>query len=678
MSADARAVFLSCASQDAEVARVIAEALRAAGVEVWFDQRELVGGDAWDAKIRGRIASCALFVPIISANTQARTEGYFRLEWKLAEDRSHLVARGIPFIVPLVIDATTQRGALVPEAFLAVQWTRVPTGEPTPDLVAHLRRLLGSRARGAGEVSAPDAPVMVATHPAKSPRRSLRRFVLASSAGLLLVVIGVLLIMGQRKLAPDRAGNVLAGNKASVSAEPVLKSIAVLPFVNLGADKADEYLGDGMTEELLHVLAKVKGLRVPGRTSSFAFKGRMEEGIFRKVGEQLNVGTVLEGSVRKAGDKLRITVQLINVADGYHLWSETYDRDLSDILAVQSDVAQRVVQALQVKLGLEETRALAKPGTQNADAHRLYLQGRHHFARGTQEAWASAIESFKQAIAMDPDYALAYCGIADTYNWMGISVMPGREAWAIGTEWARKALALDPALADAHLSLGIAISSAHDWRGGESAMLRAIELNPNLAFAHDQLAWLCWVLGRPEEAAIRIRKAVELDPLSPIFSTDVAAISYFARRYDEGIAQATRTLALHPGFAVAHVVRGWSRLAKGDAAGAAEDYARARALDDVPWYIGVHGGALAMAGERSKAEAILRELVELSKRRYINPGAFAAVYLGLDDKAKTLDWLERAYEEQDGVCWNLKVDPIYDPLRAEPRFQALIKKLRFD
>ena len=263
----------------------------------------------------------------------------------------------------------------------------------------------------------------------------------------------------------------------------------MLPFVNMSADKNDEYLSDGMTEELLNVLTKVKGLRVPGRSSSFAFKGKTEDDIFRKVGEQLHVNAVLEGSVRKAGDKLRITAQLINVADGFHLWSETYDGDMKDILAMQSDVAQRVVEALQVQLGVDEARALTKKPTENAEAYRLYLLGRYHFAKFTRIGWTNAIHYFEQALQVDPNYALAYCGLADTYGWAGGQIVPGKEAWAKEKELAHKALALDPNLAEAHLSHGTALFSALDLDASEKELDRAVELNPNLALAYDQYGW---------------------------------------------------------------------------------------------------------------------------------------------------------------------------------------------
>src|SRR5438132_6704786 len=248
------------------------------------------------------------------------------------------------------------------------------------------------------------------------------------------------------------AFQLLRSSRSTITATADAKSIAVLPFVNMSADKNDEYLSDGMTEELINVLSKVPGLRVPGRTSCFAFKGKNEEDIFRKIGDQLRVGTVLEGSVRKAGDQLRVTAQLINVSDGYHLWSKDYDGDVKDILNFQSNVAEQVVQALQVKLGGEGTRLLAKKPTENPEAHRLYLLGRYEFAKYTQTGWNNAIRYYEQALRIDPEFALAYCGLADNYAYMGSVVMPEKEAIAKEKEFAQKALELDPELAEAHMS----------------------------------------------------------------------------------------------------------------------------------------------------------------------------------------------------------------------------------
>ncbi|MBI3415603.1 MAG: hypothetical protein HY043_09845 [Verrucomicrobia bacterium] len=505
---------------------------------------------------------------------------------------------------------------------------------------------------------------------------------LAAAVAVVLLAIGIgWWLVHQSGSATKQVASSPSASPLPAAVAPVVadqKSIAVLPFVNMSADKADEYLSDGMTEELLNVLTKVKGLRVPGRSSSFAFKGKNEEGIFRKVGEQLHVSAVLEGSVRKAGNQLRITAQLINVADGFHLWSETYDRDMTNIFAIQSDIAERVALALKVQLGVEETRALAKKPTENTEAYRLYLLGRYHFAKFTQEGWTNAMHSYNQALKLDPGYALAYCGLADTYGWMGGFVMQGKSAWAEEKRLAQKALALDPDLADAHLSLFIALAAAFDWQGGENEIKRALELNPNLAFAHDQYAWLLTVYGRFDEAIANGQKAVELDSLSPLMNVDLGWQLQQARRYGESIAQLRKTLELDSNNANVHHWLAWSLLLKGESVSAIADFQKAKVLDDLPWYEGSLGYAYAISGNRTKAEQILRDVEDLARRRYVAPGVRMAVYLGLGEKDRALDWLEKCYDEQDTYCWYLKVDPLYDSVRKEPRFQALLKKVGLD
>src|SRR5213595_3234230 len=453
------------------------------------------------------------------------------------------------------------------------------------------------------------------------------------------------------------------------------KSVAVLPFVNMSADKDNEYLSEGMTEELINALAKVPGLRVPGRTSCFAFKGKSEADIFRKVGDQLQVNTVLEGSIRKAGEKLRVTAQLINVSDGYHLWSEDYDGEVGDIFTFQSNVAQRVVEALQIKLGVEAARAVAKKPTENPEAHRLYLLGRYEFGKYTEAGWTSSIRYYEQALKLDPNYALAYCGIADTYAYMGGVVMPSKQAVAKEKEFAQKALELDPELPEAHLSLACAFGGVFDWRNAQIEFDRAIELNPNLSWAYEIYAWFLGGLGRLDEAIAKDKKAIELDPLNSFFQSALAYFLYHTRRYDDAIVQIKKTLELDPASTLGRHLLGCCLLWKGDTAGAIAEFQRTKIIVTGAWYQGLLGYAYAISGDRPKAEQMLRELEEMAKRQYVNSSAFAAIYLGLGEKEKALNWLDVAYENQESACWLLKVDPIYDSVRNEPRFRALIQKV---
>ncbi|HAB16106.1 MAG TPA: hypothetical protein DCE44_06620, partial [Verrucomicrobiales bacterium] len=503
-----------------------------------------------------------------------------------------------------------------------------------------------------------------------------------------LVAVGLILALALGGLgwwlfrSPGQAAKQAANPPTNPPGSPVTateqKSIAVLPFVNMSPDKNDEYLSDGMTVVLIDKLGNVPGLRVPGRSSCFAFKGRTEEDILRKVGDQLRVSTVLEGDVLKIGDKLRITARLINVADGSVLWSQPYDGDMKDILDFQSSVAQRVVQVLRLKLGVEAARAFTKVPTENPEAHRLYLLGRYHFGKNTEASLTNAMQYFTRALQLDPSYALAYCGLADCYGWLGGNLLSGKEAWANEKELAQKALALDPNLADAHLSLGMALASAFDWKGGEQEMKRALELNPGLALAYDQSAWIQATFGRFEEAIANTRKAIELDPLSLLFNTHLGWQLSHARRYDEAMAQLRKTLELEPHYANAHFEMGWCYLGKGDTAGALAAFQRAKSLDSPPWFDGALAYAYARAGNRAQAEQVVRDWADRAKQRYLSPSLRMHLHLGLGDKDKALDWLEKCYEEQDGDCWSLKTWQIYDPLRTEPRFQALLEKVGLD
>jgi adenylate cyclase len=476
-------------------------------------------------------------------------------------------------------------------------------------------------------------------------------------------------------LYDDEAGNPELPQKLRQVKVDRPKSVAVLPFVNMSAEKGDEYLSDGMTEELINALARVPGLRVPGRTSCFAFKGKTDANIFRTVGDQLQVTTVLEGSVRKAGEKLRVTAQLINVSDGYHLWSKDYDGNIKDIFNFQSNVAEQVVQALKVELGTDAARALSKKPTENSEAHRLYLLGRYEFVKYTQAGWNNAIRYYEEALKFDPNYALPYCGMADNYVYMGSVVMAGREANAKVKMFAQKAVELDPELAEARVSFGNALIATYDWRKALKEYNCALELNPNLAFAYELQAWTVNGLRRFDEAIAKVKKSIDLDPLNPFYQWALSFFLYWPGRYDEAIAQAKKSLEMDPNSAISHVLLGLSFLKKGNTSGAIAELENAKTPNPGAWYQGYLGYTYAISGDRRKAEQSLRELEELAKRQYVSSTALANIYLGLGQKEKCLDWLETAYEEQDSACWYLNIDEIYDNIRSEPRFQALVKKI---
>ena len=373
-----KAVFLSYASQDADAAKRICEALRQGGIEVWLDQSELRGGDAWDQQIRQQIRDCALFIAIISINTASRHEGYFRLEWDLADQRTHKIARNRPFIVPVCLDATPNAGADVPESFQRVQWTRLPGGETPAAFVERVSRLLSPVEHSPIAQAAPTGSV-AGQPPAAQQSRRPRSIALLIALVLLLAggyaALDKLVLSKHAAPAATPPAHAMA---AKLSADPD-KSIAVLPFVDMSEKKDQEYFSDGLSEELIDLLAKTQGLDVIARTSSFYFKGKQVT--IGEIAKTLHVANVMEGSVRKSGNTIRVTAQLIRASDGVHIWSETYDRDLKDVFKVQDEIALGVVQKL--KLTLLSAATAVSVRTVNAEAHGLYLQGRYFKDRDT-------------------------------------------------------------------------------------------------------------------------------------------------------------------------------------------------------------------------------------------------------------------------------------------------------
>jgi TolB-like protein len=462
-----RAVFLSYASQDAEAAQRLCTALRAAGVEVWFDQSELRGGDAWDALIRRQIKGCYLFVPIISANTQSREEGYFRREWNLAVARTLDMAGGRAFVLPIIIDSTPDSHAIVPEKFREFQWTRLPAGGNTNGFVKDICRLLLLEAMApvattVWQSALPTSSVLAAS--TRSIPRTTRSFVPWIVGGLLSLVLGYLVVhefvMSKRSVPAAEA----PGTAAAPAFNPPPHSIAVLPFTNISGDKEQDYFSDGLSEELLNSLARINELQVAARTSSFSFRG--EHADLATIAHKLNVASVLEGSVRRSGQTIRVTAQLNNAVTGYHLWSQTYDRDLGDVLKLQTDIANAVAGALKIRLFGDVASRVEIGGTRSPAAFDAYLRASNayrHFgpvnlAAGglNEEGLQSAIAGYTDAIHADPDYALGYAGRSLAFADFARALVTGP---GVGDNLnraqsdARRSIALAPDLADSHLAL---------------------------------------------------------------------------------------------------------------------------------------------------------------------------------------------------------------------------------
>jgi len=464
---------------------------------------------------------------------------------------------------------------------------------------------------------------------------------------------------------------------SSVAATITNKSIAVLPFENLSEDKSNAYFAEGVQDEILTRLAGVADLKVISRTSTQHLKSTPEN--LPAIAKQLGVLNVLEGSVQKAGEQVRVNVQLINALTDAHLWADTYDRKLTDIFAVESEIAKTIAETLQAKLTGPEQRAIAARPTENAEAHQLYLKGRFFWNKRTGNDLRKSIDYFQQAIAADPNYALAYAGVADAYVFLpGYTAGAPRDCYPKAMAEAKKALELDNTLAEAHTTLALALwYYGFDFAQANREFQRAIELNPNYATGHQQYGNnTLSALGRFEEAISEGKRAVELDPLALVINADLGMNYYYARRYDEAITQLRKTLEMDPGYYYAHVNLGEVFSAKRAFDEAIAEYQKARALNDDPFVLGLLGNAYASLGNKTEALKILEQLKVMSRQRYVSLYSFAIVYLALGDKAEALRWLEQCYQDRAGadIGW-IRVDSLVDPLRGDSRFEALAEKI---
>jgi len=625
-----KAVFLSYASQDAEAAARICKALRAAGVEVWFDQSSLRGGDAWDASIRRQVKECAVFMPIISANTDTRTEGYFRLEWRLAVDRSLLMSDDHLFLLPVVIDDTPEPTARVPDRFRERQWSRLPTGACSSAFVEWVAQLVSGR-------------------------------------------------------APSRATGSPAAQISGAMAPPAkTPSIAVLPLLNISRDEEGEYFADGLAEELLNVLASIPGLRVASRTSSFSFKGTNTD--LAIIAGKLNVATLLQGSVRKAGKRVRITAQLIRVADNSHLWSKTYDRELDDIFEVQDDIAQSVVKELRTALmgsdagatASAEARADVKAAivgrTENTKAYELYLQARFFAEKMTEAEGARSIALYEQALALDSEFAQAWAGLSAalllrTGNGLAASYAVGYEA---ARNAASRALAIAPGLAEAHACLGqVSIMFDWDWKAAEDEFRRALTVAPGNADVLMAAGLLATTLGREEESIRLLREATALDPLRAPLRFWLGFTYYIFGRYEEAEREARTLLETNPSQGRAYGLLSYVRLQQGRAAEALQFAER----ESTTW-TRLTAQALAehSLGNPAGSERALSGLIA----EFDIDAAFqiAEIHAWRGDNDRAFEWLERAYKHRDPGLAAWTADPLLHRLRGDRRWAALLEKMR--
>ncbi len=627
MSDPARAVFVSYASEDSPAASKICDALRAAGVEVWFDKNDLRGGDAWDTKIRQQVRECALFIPVISANTQARTEGYFRREWNLAAARILDMAKGKPFLLPVAIDSTKDGEALVPDEFLHVQWTRVANERTLPALVQRVCRLLGQET-----VAAPEWPAAPAVSTGTRPQFS------------------------------D-------------------KSLAVLAFANLSDDKENEHFSDGISEELINVLAKVPGLRVSARTSAFSFKGRQVP--ISEFASQLGVAYVVEGSVRRVGNRVRIAAQLINAADGCHLWSDKYDRGVEDIFAVQDEIAAVIMKELRAAImgsqgdgtagGLgTEAQTAARGRTQNVEAYGLFFKGRQHLARLSREDFKLGIGCLQHAITLDPTFALAWAELARAYQMMS---QYGYQSYSLGFTLSRavaqRALALEPQLAEAHAALGqVYLKFDWDWPAAAEANRHALALSGGDYTIVTGAVWQALTLGQIDEAIRLGRRAVELDPLNSEAHFVLGYAYFFGDRLDEAEKEMRRMIKVSPAAAWGHCFLSIFYLLQGRV----DDAVTALAQENVEMS-GLTGQAFVRfaEGQREESDEALRQLAGKYAAMLSYQIAEIHAYRGEPDEA--FEWLERAQVQRDPGMSRIRQNPLLRNLHADPRWSALLKKM---
>jgi TolB-like protein len=666
-STPAGVVFLSYASQDADAAQRICNALRTAGIEVWFDQSELRGGEAWNRHIQRQIHQCALFIAVISQHTEQRSEGYFRREWRLAVERTRDMADDQAFLLPIVIDGTREDRARVPDRFREFQWLRLPAGDMPPDAVQRIKRLLLSagpiESTTPGEIARSQVDALDAASPGVAARgQRLRQMWPALVVTLVVLISGGYLLRESLQLA-----------KHSPPASPSEElSIAVLPFIDLSEKHDQEYFADGVAEEILDLLAKVPKLRVIARTSSFSFKNKADD--IPTIAGKLRVADILQGSVRTSGDRIRISTQLIRADSGAQVWSEAYDRTVTDVFEVQDDIARNVLRSLQAAL-LPRVHNRSS-STANPQAYSLYLQGKYLRSRLDVAGTRQAIESLGQATGLDSGYAAAWTELAFSYFQLGYFFESGSSV-ADSMERARvavqRALALDPTMALAHVVLAnIKMDYDFDFAGASAEYAAAERADPEFSYGNWVTLYKGCLAGRCLDDFIATQsRRVDRDPVNPECYTDRGTVYLLSGRFDDAERDFQHALELSPSNVFAHLglASVWIDREKPEKALQEAELITAEASK-----LTVRVIALDQLSRQAEADEALRVL--MTRFAYGWAYRVAEVYGKRGNTREAVNWLERAYRQRDGGLALAKIDPWFTPIRGSAAYQEFLRKIK--
>jgi TolB-like protein/tetratricopeptide (TPR) repeat protein len=589
---------------------------------VWLDQSELRGGDVWDQKIRRQIRECAIFIPIISASSQARLEGYFRLEWRLADQRTHLMAKSRAFLLPVCIDDTLESAAEVPESFLAVQWLRLPAGGSLAELTDRLSALL------AGDLSA-------GSHQSRSGPGASSQSVRSGTATPLQV----------RQ-----------------------KTIAVLPFDDLSGKKDQEYFADGIAEEILNLMSRVPGLRVIGRTSSFRFRGKSDD--LGSIATQLGAGFVVEGSVRQSGSRVRVSARLVDTADGVQRWSNSYERDISDVLTVQEEIAVNLVSALQIEVAPEVITTLRAPPA-STEAYDAFRRGLHEAYRFDQAGAQQAVGHFRRALELDPSFIQPAEALACTFCLLTeLQFLPPSQGWEEARAAANLAIQLDPGSPGGHIVLGN-IHTYYDWDRAAAAreINTALQVAPNHPFVLFVAAKERLVEGDWTESLRLVNLAISVDPFEPYLFAMRGILFQRINRTSDAKKDFRRVLEISPAWPRMH-----SRIAEVLLVEGNFEPALAELQQETP-ALSLKGLALVNHAlkRHDESDAALARLI--SGGASIVPMSIAQIYAFRGQIEEAFEWLERAIAQKEVYTAYVKGDPLLTPLLADPRYARCLRKM---